>query len=927
MRRFSSLIPAPASIGIWFLGFGICLILLFFWKLAFTNLILARGDAFLYFYPYWDYRARILLSGHLPLWNPYLFMGAPFLANPQAGVLYPLNWPLVFFPAPVAIKISILLHLVIAASGAQLFARRALGQSRLAALLSALLFTLSGYLPSQAEHINQLQGLAWFPWLLLSLQSSAASRQNASSPPASRLPPASRALNLLPSSVIFAFILLAGHSQSAFIVLSGAILYAFVITITNLQSPTSNLQPRFTSPRRLAAVSFFIFTPVILSLLLASAQLLPSLELSRQSLRGGGLPLREALSFSLNPRLLGRALLPGYSRGLFSEFVAYPGVVGLALAALALPGVRRAPQRLALIALGVVGLAFALGLYNPLYAALAALPPFNLFRVPARWLCLFVFSLAMFAGYGLDDLSHRRSLGIWSLGFGVFLILVSPLANNLVPPGETGPLGAPHLSDLVGWLLPLSLLALLLRARLSDQVRATGIFILAIIELFLASRILPYNRPTTPDAYTSLRPAITQLLMTNPQSQSSSSAPSVDQPPPRFLSMSALRFDPGDLAELHSDLDAQLPPDAVYDAIVAAKNKEVLSPNLPLTWSIHAVDGFDGGILPLKHYAEFTALFTGAPSPDGRLRENIRAVPDQRLLALVNARYLMTDKVDDLWLGDVFYDRQFTLRLVEGQTSTIAYLPRFTATALGLLADSPLGQVQITFADGSISKLSISPSPNLRLHFDQPAIPASITLIGPLTLRGLSLIDERSGAFQTLTLGQYRLVHSGDLKIYDNLALRPRAFVVPNAVVLPDDSAARTLLADSTFDPASTVILASSPAPLPPAALPSSQAIITDYTPEHVRLTASGPGYLLLTDAYYAGWVATVDGAPAPILRADIMFRAVQLPGGAHTVEFHYEPLWVKIGLWVSGITWAAVLSLLAIAFWRVKEQGARHKG
>ena len=129
------------------MGFGI--FLLFFWKLAFTNLIFARGDAFLYFYPYWDYRARVLLSGHLPLWNPYLFMGAPFLANPQAGVLYPLNWPLVFFPVPLAVKISILAHLILALVGAQLFARRALGQSSLAALLSALLFTLGGYLTAQ----------------------------------------------------------------------------------------------------------------------------------------------------------------------------------------------------------------------------------------------------------------------------------------------------------------------------------------------------------------------------------------------------------------------------------------------------------------------------------------------------------------------------------------------------------------------------------------------------------------------------------------------------------------------------------------------------------------------------------------------------------------------------------------------------------
>ncbi|MCH2540195.1 MAG: hypothetical protein MK000_07615, partial [Anaerolineales bacterium] len=64
-------------------------VLFILWKLAFTNLILARGDTLLYIYPYWEHRARTLLAELLPLWNTYLFMGAPFLANPQAGVLYP----------------------------------------------------------------------------------------------------------------------------------------------------------------------------------------------------------------------------------------------------------------------------------------------------------------------------------------------------------------------------------------------------------------------------------------------------------------------------------------------------------------------------------------------------------------------------------------------------------------------------------------------------------------------------------------------------------------------------------------------------------------------------------------------------------------------------------------------------------------------
>ncbi len=138
------------------------LVMVFFAKLAFTNLILARGDMFLYFYPNWNYAADAVRHGHLPLWNPYLFMGAPFLANSQTGVLYPLNLALAWLPTTRAINLTIILHVWLAGAGAYVFARRSLGLRRLAAWLGAATFALGGYLGAQVEHVNQLQALAWF---------------------------------------------------------------------------------------------------------------------------------------------------------------------------------------------------------------------------------------------------------------------------------------------------------------------------------------------------------------------------------------------------------------------------------------------------------------------------------------------------------------------------------------------------------------------------------------------------------------------------------------------------------------------------------------------------------------------------------------------------------------------------------------------
>ena len=72
----------------------------FFSRLVLGNLVMAGLDVFTYFYPYKAYAAETILSGSLPLWNPYLFMGVPFLANIQSAVLYPLNLPLCWLPVP-----------------------------------------------------------------------------------------------------------------------------------------------------------------------------------------------------------------------------------------------------------------------------------------------------------------------------------------------------------------------------------------------------------------------------------------------------------------------------------------------------------------------------------------------------------------------------------------------------------------------------------------------------------------------------------------------------------------------------------------------------------------------------------------------------------------------------------------------------------
>ena len=169
------------------------------------------------------------------------------------------------------------------------------------------------------------------------------------------------------------------------------------------------------------------------------------------------------------------------------------------------------------------------------------------------------------------------------------------------------------------------------------------------------------------------------------------------------------------------------------------------------------------------------------------------------------------------------------------------------------------------------------------------------------------------------TDGNYRLVHSGDVKIYENLETLPRAFVVHQAEVIPDDDQAIARMRDPAFDPAQVAILADGERL---AGAGHARAEIVHYGPEEivVDVTTDAPGYLLLIDMFYPGWRAAIDGQPAEILRADVAFRAVRLEPGMYRVEFRYQPASFRWGALISGAALLAWLGTLAWSMQRGKE-------
>lgn len=896
----------------------IALPLVFFHRLAFTGMILARGDVYAYFYPYWQARSAALLGGS-PLWTPDIFMGVPLLANSQVGLFYPPNWPLVPFDAPTGVAISLLFHAVWALLGAYRLGRDGLRLERVPALLAAALFGLGGALGAKVENVNQFQALAWLPWLFWLFDRAAVGGL--------------RRILLLAAGL--ALQTLAGHPQTVFISLVGLAIYGL---FAGDRRGVSWRQRLIAAVRPLAA----LLAAGLVALALAAAQLVPTLELMSASNRSGGLNPQQAMAFSLNPFVIGRGLLPSYDGLLFGEYVAYVGVIGLGLALVgALAG---RGGRLPWVILAAAGIALALGLYNPLYWPLATLPGFSFFRVPARWLALYGLAAAMLAGLGLQALGGMRRVPAWlpalivlaTGGLGAASLLTDRMAVDVIGPA------VPTEKTFIGWGLALGalLLALVSRGRWA-RLAVPGVTLLgaaALVELFLAARVLAYNEVVPPDTYSAQRFSISQMRAYADQ----------QTPPGRVLSISQLLFDPGDMDSLTARYrQAGMSDLAIRIALVAVKMRETLAANLPLTWGIPSVDGFDGGVLPTGWYTQFTALMLppdALRTVDGRLREILArescrgaCIPDRRWLNLTNTRYLITDKIHDLWRDDVAYDTQFAADLPLGGQQTIRHVPAFEADAADVLytcPDAPCAPPAVIFTgeDGRAQTLLVSQQAELdgfrwaRLAVGSAAAPVSVALQAagaPVTVHAITLVDTRAGVFQQLALGPWRRALSSDIKLYENLDALPRAFVVYQTAAVAESwqggEDALAIMRDPAFDPAQTVVIAEQPAPVETRSdAPPRAAIITAYTAQRVEIVveAGAAGWLVLSDAYYPGWTATVNDQPAPVYRANVMFRAVPLPAGQSVVSLEFRPGWWPWLPIIGGAAWLLVIALLAGYGW-----------
>jgi len=153
----------------------------------------------------------------------------------------------------------------------------------------------------------------------------------------------------------------------------------------------------------------------------------------------------------------------------------------------------------------------------------------------------------------------------------------------------------------------------------------------------------------------------------------------------------------------------------------------------------------------------------------------------------------------------------------------------------------------------------------------------------------------------------------GLVRIYDNPAALPRAFIVGAWRVAHSDTESLGLLASASFRPEREAILRRDPGITPHDSV-RGEATVTLAEANRVTIRCASPdsALLVLSDTYYPGWEAAVDGLPAPILPANHTMRAVVVPAGAHDVTFAFRPASVRGGF-VLSLAGMLCLALLAL--------------
>lgn len=889
-------------------GMGLAVMLItwlgFFWRQIFKGQAYFQGDIGVVFYPLEYVYGVFQQARQLPVWSTEFGFGHPLLSWGQLGFFAPLHMVLreIGLHALTLIQVSMIVHFAAGLLGMYWWLRWRSCRS-MAAALGAIVFVFNGYNVSHILHLNFFIGVMLLPWGLVALEA------------LMRRVTIVRVINL---GVIVAVIVLSAHAQIALYCL----LLIMLIGLLLIERWSFKLV-------------FGLATAALLGAMLSSLAWLPLLEFLPYQDRTGGISMEELYNFSYPPWHAVTLILPTYFGDLGSywgansylELGSYVGLITLLLAGASLVwGWRRGKRdNIAVATLLLIGVVLILGRYSLIYRYFVDRGLWPPFTAPSRWLLLIVFGLAWSSAMGLDKfneplIKQERTVGMIG-GWLLVALLLVPFANSeyltnwrSLNEGEVWLAVVAAILYGAGWLVIgkpqfVKWWSLAVVASVAATLVSFGWSLYpveglknAVSDNSIAQAIRDYNKQNIVPAriYSDkvlLRQAAAEaaedvvIKRTGPLSNS-------------LMVRQLVRAEENDWSCVNLAIESDRTGEGLIEMVISEAGQTTPTRQIKIasaevtdagrqTFCFEAIEDSGGK----QYWLDFRTLHNGGniqlfyrmeDGEDGGLYLVRVQQPTQEQLKQSKKQAKLVLKME------------YGHKVVDEQMLMIRHL---NAT-VGASGARWIGSISIRRYRDFVKELFA----NDRDTVDgdgQHVLEKNRALFN---LAGVTHFSQRleEGAMDAMVDNGFRLVmeemvRGVRFRLYENEQALPRAFVVPRAIVEPNEQATFAAMTQSNFNPRDLVYLSDPQGSLTVSDLPAADKItgsteVVQYEPSRVdvQVDINEAGWLVLTDSYTPLWHVLVDGQPAELLIADQLFRATRVPAGEHLISFRYESAAVK---------------------------------
>jgi len=901
-------------------AFYLGLYLIFFFPVIFSGRLLAPGDGIHYYLPNF-YLGRMF-------WDPLLLCGFPVAADPQAMTWYPLSW---IFSSLGSWNGFVMAAYVLGSSFMYGYVYT-LTQSRSGGIVSGIIYGMSGFMMIHLGHTSMIHAAAWMPLLLWGLEKQ---RHHFS------------VSWFVIACLAVALSALAGHPQIFVYTIGVCTLYAGVF------GWSSGLG-------RWKYYGIYLLI-LLIGLELASIQLIPTSELINHGLRSEmrfnefvaySLHPYQAMEL-LFPCLFGNLSesfygIPYFGGWNLAELTGYVGLVSLFLAAIGITTYRKISGTWFWVAVGLLAFLLTLGDFTPLAKIMFHVPIFNKFRAPGRHFLEVTLAVSILSGLGITAVqkhmaSRKLILRTLFAGSGVMLVALMAIflfsarlkafaASKGIEKMELLPWSNPAVGiPLVIFLL--ASIALFFWSRQSQsRFRKLLLLFVLVIDLGSFGWFIEWKY-YSPDKNHLTPPASAQRYKSLLENTRQRMVPirgvlgSMDEFPPNISRLwgvpSASGYGPlilsriSELLSMPIDGSVMGPWSSLHNRNldVMAIRYVFLHRNDTIPFPVKDPTGisWSKGDLTLS-------LGSGCgPLQPSSIKINLPAPVRATSIGIVSSMACSTAIPDESEVMHILAtdinERVYSVSVRAGRdTSEWAFdchdvLPLIKHRRAKVFHTFPVvrGAQQ---EEGHRYGATLPFGEELEIkHIEFQWVEPSAVI----SIQKISLFDEKAGKCYPLSPVMSDLTNPirwrhvedmGEVRVYENLRAMPRAWLVSEVVSAKAEKILQTIHSSllpegRIFNPSQTALVEE---PFTFKAkewdeMATAKVVHLSDTRMEIHTNSLSPSFLVLSEVYYPGWKATIDGIPTHIFQTNYVLRGVMVPQGGHLIKFEFKPMSFYLGL------------------------------